>query len=73
MNTLVEAVLHIDFTETANLPKQIRITDVSGITIHAQETMDKSLDISFADQLAGVYVAQIVMDSKVFNNKIVKR
>lgn len=73
MNTLVEAVLHIDFAETASLPRQIRIANVSGITIHAQETMNKSLDISFADQPVGVYVVQIVMDSKVFNNIIVKR
>ena len=73
MNTLVEAVLHIDFAETASLPKQIRISDVSGITIYAQETMDKSLDINFTDKPAGVYLVQIVMDSIVVNNKILKK
>lgn len=73
MSTLVGDVLRIDFAETASLPKQIRITDVSGRIIYAQETMDKSLDINFTDKPAGVYLVQIVMDSKVFNNKIVKR
>lgn len=73
MSTLVGDVLRIDFAETASLPKQIRITDVSGRIIYAQETMDKSLDINFTDKPAGVYLVQIVMDSKVFNNKIVKK
>jgi hypothetical protein len=73
MNTLVEDMLHIDFAETASLPKQIRITNVSAITIYAQETMGNSLDINFTDKPAGVYLVQIVMDSKVFNDKIVKR
>ena len=73
MSTLVGDVLRIDFAETASLSKQIRITDVSGRIIYAQETMDKSLDINFTDKPAGVYLVQIVMDSKVFNNKIVKK
>ena len=73
MNTLVDDMLHIDFAETANLLKQIRITDVSGRIIYNQKTMSKSLDLSFSDKPAGVYFVQIVMDSKVFNNKIVKR
>lgn len=73
MNTIVEDMLHIDFAETASLLKQIRITDVSGRIIYNQKTMSKSLDLSFSDKPAGVYFVQIVMDSKVFNNKIVKR
>ena len=73
MNTVVEDLLHVGFAVTANLLKQIRITDVSGRIIYAQETMDKSLDINFTDKPAGVYLVQIVMDSKVFNNKIVKK
>ena len=73
MNTVVEDVLHIDFAETASLPRQIRITDALGKTLYAQKTMDKSLDISFTDKPAGLYLVQIVMDSIVINNKIVKR
>lgn len=73
MNTVVEDLLHVGFAETANLLKQIRITDVTGRIIYAQETMDMSLDIDFTDEPAGMYLVQIVMDSKVFNNKIVKR
>lgn len=73
MSTLVGDVLRIDFAEAASLSKQIRITDVSGRIIYNQKTMSKSLDLSFSDKPAGVYFVQIVMDSKVFNNKIVKR
>ncbi|MDO5315196.1 MAG: T9SS type A sorting domain-containing protein [bacterium] len=73
MNTVVESLLHIDFAEAASLPKQIRIANVSGRIMYVQKTVGKSLDISFADQPAGVYVVQIVTDSKVFNNKIVKK
>ena len=73
MNTLVEAVLHIDFAEPASLPKQIRITDVSGRIIYAQETMDKSLDINFTDKPRGVYIVQILTSSQVVNKKIVKK
>ena len=73
MNTLVETVLHIDFVETASLLKQVRITNVSGRIIYNQKTINKSLDISFSNKPAGVYLVHIVMDSKVFNDKIVKR
>lgn len=73
MNAVVEDAFHVEFAETANFLKQIRITDVSGRIIYNQKTMNKSLYISFSDKPAGVYFVQIVMDSKVFNNKIVKR
>ena len=73
MNTVVEDVLHIDFAETTESLKYIKIHDMTGKVIYMNETMDNMLDIDFFDKSAGVYLVQTIIGPQVINNKIVKR
>lgn len=73
INTLVDDMLHIDFLEMPENTKQIKIIDLTGRIVCTHETMDKALDISFADKPRGVYLIQIITGSQVINNKMVKR
>lgn len=73
MNTIVDDALHIDFSEIEKEMKYVRIVDMSGRTVFSQETMDKDLEINFSAEPTGVYLVQILIDSRVINNKILKR
>lgn len=73
MNTLVNDMLRIDFLEMQQSIKRVRITDLTGRVVGTYETVEKAIDINFLDKLAGVYLVQIVTDSKMFNNRIVKK
>lgn len=73
MNTVVESLLHIDFANTQSGVKQIRIVDMTGRMVFSQETEDKTMDIDLSEKRSGIYLVLIVVDSQVFNNKIVKR
>ena len=73
MNTLVDDMLHIDFLKMPESIKQIKIVDLTGRIVCTHETMDKAIDIGFADKPRGVYVVQTITASQVINNKVVKR
>ena len=73
MNTLVDDLLHISFANTQSGVKQIRIVDMTGRMVFSQETEDKTMDIDLSEKRSGIYLVLIVVDSQVFNNKIVKR
>ena len=73
MSTLVDDLLHISFANTQSGVKQIRIVDMTGRMVFSQETEDKTMDIDLSEKRSGIYLVLIVVDSQVFNNKIVKR
>lgn len=73
MSTLVDDLLHISFANTQSCVKQIRIVDMTGRMVFSQETEDKTMDIDLSEKRSGIYLVLIVVDSQVFNNKIVKR
>ena len=73
MNTLVDDLLHISFVNTQSGVKQIRIVDMTGRMVFSQETEDKTMDIDLSEKRSGIYLVLIIVDSQVFNNKIVKR
>ena len=73
MNTLVNDVLRIDFSEMQQGVKRVRITDLTGKAVGTYETVEMTIDINFLDKPAGMYLVQIIMGAKVVNNKIVKR
>ena len=73
MNTLVDDLLHISFANTQSGVKQIRIVDMTGRMVFSQETENKTMDIDLSEKRSGIYLVLIIVDSQVFNNKIVKR
>ena len=73
INTLVDDVLHVSFAESIDSPRLIQIFDVFGKLVYRTESMDKSLDISFDDKRAGVYVCRISISSKIMDIKFLKR
>ena len=46
---------------------------MTGRMVFSQETEDKTMDIDLSEKRSGIYLVLIVVDSQVFNNKIVKR
>lgn len=73
MNTMIDGMLHIKFSEIAESVKYIRIHDMTGEVVYMDETMDNMLDIDFSDMSVGVYLVQTIIGSQVINNKIVKK
>lgn len=73
MNSFVENLLHMEFQETQENIKRIKIIDLMGRGIYAIETIDNSLDIDFSNKPTGVYLVQTIIGLQVINNKIVKR
>ena len=73
LNTLVENVLFVDFMGISNEMKHVRIADMTGKTIHVQETTDKVLSINLSNTPNGIYLVQIITSSQVSNKKIVKK
>ncbi len=73
MSTLVDDLLHISFANTQSGVKQIRIVDMTGRMVFSQGTEDETIDIDLSEKRSGIYMVLIVVDSQVFNNKIVKR
>ena len=73
MSTLVDDLLHISFANTQSGVKQIRIVDMTGRMVFSQATVDKMMDIDLSKKCSGIYLVSIVVDSQLFNNKIMKR
>ena len=73
INTLVENILHMDFSGMPNSTKQIKVIDLTGRIVYLTESKDNLLNIDFSDKPAGIYLIQTIIGSYVINNKIVKR
>lgn len=73
MNTMIDDMLHIEFSEMAESVKNIKIHDMTGKVIYMNETMDNMFDIDLSDISVGMYLVQTIIGSQVINNKIVKR
>ena len=73
MNTFVENLLHMEFSEMQENIKRVKIIDLMGRCIYTTETIDNSLDIDFSNKQTGVYLIQTTIGLQVINNKIVKR
>ena len=73
MNTFVENLLHMEFSEMQENIKRVKIIDLMGRCIYTTEAIDNSLDIDFSNKQTGVYLIQTTIGLQVINNKIVKR
>lgn len=73
MNTLVEDVLRMVFPKTQESTKQICIVDLTGKTICAQSTTDKTIEIDFTNKPKGMYIAQITTNFKTIYIKFIRK
>ena len=73
MNTLIDNMLQIEFSENFHGLKLVIIVDVMGKIVSTHKTIENTLDISFADNPNGLYLVQVTMNSQLINRKIVKK
>lgn len=73
MNTLVDNMLQIEFSEDFHGLKLVIIVDVMGKIVSTHKTIENTLDISFADNPKGLYLVQVTMNSQLINRRIVKK
>ncbi len=73
MNTLIDNMLQIEFSEDFHGLKLVIIVDVMGKIVSTHKTIENTLDISFADNPKGLYLVQVTMNSQLINRRIVKK
>ena len=73
VNTTVDGLLRIEFSETLMGAKQINIIDITGKTVHVSETHEDFCDIWLADKPEGIYIVRIITDSRITHIKFVLR
>ena len=73
INTLVDNILHIELSKSAETKALVEIFDINGRAVYITETQDNKLGISLADKPAGIYLVKLTIDSRVVLKKIIKK
>jgi len=73
MNTIVEDLLQIDFSETLTGTKEIVIVDMAGRILHTDNTTDHSISIQLAEIPSGLYVARVQTADRMIHAKFIKQ
>ncbi|MBR4148392.1 MAG: T9SS type A sorting domain-containing protein [Bacteroidales bacterium] len=73
VTTMADGLLHVEFSETLMGKKQIHIIDITGKMIHAIDTHEDFCDICLVDKPKGIYITQIITDSRIAQIKFVLR
>lgn len=73
VKTMVDGLLHIEFSKALSGAKHIRIIDITGKTVHVSDTHDDFCDIWLADRPMGIYIAEITTNSRIVHVKFVLR
>lgn len=64
-------IINLDLSELNNATTAIKLYDVTGKTVKAITTTEKTLSIDRGDLRNGIYFVQIIVDDKVLTKKIV--
>lgn len=72
INTVVEDILHVEFSEAMSGMKKIQILDITGRTVYSSDIADKQMKIYFNDNPSGVYLFHVKTDSREYNVKFIK-
>ena len=71
VRTMGDGLLRINFSEALMGGKRIRIIEISGKTVHESDTHDDYCDIWLADNPKGIYIAQIITNSRIVHERFV--